>query len=167
VPYSNSQASSGPPAGFTVAFRVAELWPSDEAAPVTTVGGLVTSAELTAGAIIAATLRATEHESSPRQRCIAVDVSGAGSPWQQCSQEGQICPEVVLDARATNGRPTAPFTKRQESGALAAQGEMGERARLFTKKKGKRKESDVHQKATMRSLAERIIGQRWEASQPG
>jgi hypothetical protein len=61
------------------------------------------------------------------------------------------------DARAENEgtRPLSPKNKNPTNSQL--KGEMGQG--LFTKRKEERKERHVHQKATMRSLAERIIGQ--------
>ncbi len=38
VPYSNSHLLTSPPLGFTVAFSVAVVWVTDDAALVTTVG---------------------------------------------------------------------------------------------------------------------------------
>jgi hypothetical protein len=40
VPYSNLHSLTSPPLGFTVAFSVAVVWVTDEAAFVTTVGAL-------------------------------------------------------------------------------------------------------------------------------
>ena len=40
VPYSNLHSLTSPPLGFTVAFSVAVVWATDEAALVTTVGAL-------------------------------------------------------------------------------------------------------------------------------